>query len=48
MSRTTVSARLDFSCKGENHELGHVLDLDSQPELKAALLTAYRAGKANP
>ncbi len=29
MSRHTVRARLDFSFKGENHELDHILDLDA-------------------
>ena len=32
MSRNTVRARLDFSFKGENHELDHILDLDACAE----------------
>lgn len=32
MSRNTIRARLDFSFKGENHELDHILDLDACAE----------------
>lgn len=32
MSRNTIRARLDFSFKGENHEIDRILDLDACTE----------------